>query len=66
MPSLAVGGQRIAYEVRGSGDPLLLVAGTGYPGSTWSPELLAPLAAAHTVITFDHRGTGDSPASADR
>lgn len=66
MPSLAVGGQRIAYEVRGSGDPLLLVAGTGYPGATWSPELIAPLAASHTVITFDHRGTGDSPASADR
>jgi len=66
MPILAVGDERIAYEVRGSGDPLLLVAGTGYPGATWPPELLAPLAASHTVITFDHRGTGDSPASADR
>ena len=66
MPSIAVGDQRIAYELRGRGDPLLLVAGTGYPGATWSPELLAPLAVSHTVITFDHRGTGDSPASAAR
>lgn len=66
MPSIAVGGQRIAYEVRGNGDPLLLVAGTGYPGATWSPELLTSLAAGRTVITFDHRGTGASPASADR
>lgn len=66
MPSIAVGDQSIAYELRGDGVPLVLVAGTGYPGATWSPELLAPLAAAHTVLTFDHRGTGDSPASTDR
>lgn len=66
MPSVAIGDQRIAYELQGAGEPLVLIAGTGYPGATWPPELLAPLAAAHTVLTFDHRGTGGSPASADR
>jgi pimeloyl-ACP methyl ester carboxylesterase len=59
-----VNGQTIAYQLRGRGVPLVLVAGTGYPGATWPEELLAPLAAKHTVLTFDHRGTGASPASA--
>ncbi len=59
---IEVGGRPIAYELRGSGDPLLLVAGTGYPGATWPPELVEPLAARHLVITFDHRGTGSTPA----
>ena len=61
---LSVRGQPVAYEIRGTGVPLVLIAGTGYPGATWPPELLAPLAAKHTVLTFDHRGTGLTPPSA--
>ena len=64
--SVEVNGQRIAYELRGRGVPLVLIAGTGYPGATWPEALIAPLAARHTVLTFDHRGTGESPASAER
>jgi pimeloyl-ACP methyl ester carboxylesterase len=59
-------GGPLAYEVRGAGDPLVLVAGTGYPGATWPPEVIEPLAARHAVVTFDHRGTGDTPANAER
>ncbi|MDQ3097824.1 MAG: alpha/beta fold hydrolase, partial [Chloroflexota bacterium] len=59
-------GHPIAYRRRGAGDPLLLIAGTGYPGATWPEELLAPLAVRHTVLTFDHRGTGATTPSADR
>lgn len=60
-----VNGQPIAYAIRGAGTPLVLIAGTGYPGATWPNEFVAPLAERHTVVTFDHRGTGATPPSAD-
>jgi pimeloyl-ACP methyl ester carboxylesterase len=53
-----VGELDIAYRLQGEGPALLMVAGTGYPGGTWYPELLERLAEKHTVITYDHRGTG--------
>lgn len=59
-------GERIAYQVRGTGVPLVLVAGTGYPGATWPAEFVAPLAERHAVLTFDQRGTGATPPSAER
>ena len=59
-------GHPIAHELRGDGIPIVLVAGTGYPGATWSAELMRPLLARHAVLTFDHRGTGSTPPSADR
>lgn len=53
---------RLAHDVAGSGPPLLLIAGTGFPGASWHlDELLGPLRERFTVITFDHRGTGDTP-----
>jgi pimeloyl-ACP methyl ester carboxylesterase len=61
MPSVRIANRPFAYQAHGSGDPLLLVAGTGYPGATWPPELIEPLAREHTVVTFDHRGTGGTP-----
>ena len=44
----------------------MLVAGTGYPGATWPSEFLRPLLTRHAVLTFDHRGTGATPASPER
>lgn len=61
--TLEVDGHPIAYELHGSGVPIVLIAGTGYPGATWPPEIVEPLADKHTVLTFDHRGTGATPAS---
>ncbi len=61
MPIVDSDGCPIAYDVAGNGVPLLLIAGTGYPAATWPPELLEPLARRHSVITFDHRGTGATP-----
>lgn len=56
----------LRHEVRGSGPPVMLIAGTGYPGRTWQFEpFLAQLAAQCTVITFDHRGVGGSPSTPD-
>lgn len=62
----AATGSPISHSVQGEGPPLLLVAGTGYPGATWHlPEFVDELARHHTVITFDHRGTGDTPSGDD-
>lgn len=66
MPTIDLDGLRMGYTLHGSGDPLVLVAGTGYPGATWHPDLIAPLAARHTVLVFDHRGTGETPAGEER
>ena len=64
MPVIDVAGLPMAYQLRGSGVPLVLVAGTGYPGATWAPSLVEPLAERHAVLTFDHRGTGTTPSTA--
>jgi pimeloyl-ACP methyl ester carboxylesterase len=61
-----VGGVPIAYALRGDGPPVVLIAGTAFPGATWDDDLVAPLAAAHTVLTFDHRATGATPATEER
>jgi pimeloyl-ACP methyl ester carboxylesterase len=53
----------LAHRVIGSGPAILLVTGTGYPGRTWPADLLSALAERYMVVTFDHRGTGDSPAT---
>jgi pimeloyl-ACP methyl ester carboxylesterase len=51
--------------VTGTGSPLLLIAGTGYPGSTWPAHFIEPLAERHSVVTFDHRGTGTTSGTDD-
>ena len=56
----------IAHELRGEGVPIVLVAGTGYPGATWPQEFVRPLLQRHAVLTFDHRGTGATPPSEGR
>ncbi|GAB7145816.1 alpha/beta fold hydrolase [Mycobacterium riyadhense] len=49
----------LAYEDRGSGEPVVFIAGHGGPGRTWHPhQLPAFLAAGYRVITFDNRGIG--------
>jgi pimeloyl-ACP methyl ester carboxylesterase len=52
-------GVRIAYDVHGDGDPLLMIMGLGYGRWGWDP-VVEPLAARYRVITFDNRGYGDS------
>lgn len=66
MPVIDLDGLSMACRLTGSGTPLVLVAGTGYPGATWYPPLVDALAARHTVLTFDHRATGDTPATDER
>jgi 3-oxoadipate enol-lactonase len=53
------GSARIAFEVRGSGDPLLLIQGLGYGRSGWG-QFANRLAEDFTVIAYDNRGFGES------
>ena len=52
-------GVRIAYEVRGDGDPLVLVHGLAYDRAGWGrlPDLLAER---FRVVLLDNRGVGES------
>ena len=52
-------GVRIAYDVHGDGDPLLLIMGLGYGRWGWDP-VVGPLAERFRVITLDNRGYGES------
>jgi 3-oxoadipate enol-lactonase len=54
-----VNGTGLAFAVTGEGSPLLLVAGYGVDAGAWRRQVDA-LAAAHAVITYDHRGVGGS------
>ncbi len=64
--TIEVNERPIAHELRGDGVPIVLVAGTGYPGATWPAEFVQRLLTRHSVLTFDHRGTGATPASSER
>lgn len=58
MRRAEVGALDVAFEMRGTGPVLLLLAGTGYPGTTWWPPMVEALARTFSVLTYDHRGTG--------
>lgn len=58
MPSLLrPGGASVAYEVVGSGPPLLLLNGLGATARGWG-RVLDRLAERHRCIAVDHRGSG--------
>jgi pimeloyl-ACP methyl ester carboxylesterase len=61
MPFLDINGGPIHYDSRGDGEPLLLIAGTGFSGKTWWPGSIERLSKQFRVITWDLRGTGESP-----
>jgi pimeloyl-ACP methyl ester carboxylesterase len=54
---------RYAAHGGGAGAPVLLIAGTGYAGATWRPDVVTGLAVDRPVVTFDLRGTGRSGSS---
>ena len=52
-------GHKIAYEVIGKGEPLVLIMGLGAPGSTWEKHLLE-YKKEFQCIVIDNRGAGRS------
>jgi 3-oxoadipate enol-lactonase len=59
MPVADRGHTQICWEERGSGEPLLLVMGLGWPRQMWARHLPA-LTERFRVITFDNRGVGQT------
>jgi pimeloyl-ACP methyl ester carboxylesterase len=55
-----VNGIKIAYDVRGSGPPLVLIMGYRLSSLAWPFDFIKALAAQFTVVLFDNRGTGAS------
>jgi len=60
MPfAIAQDGAKIAYNVSGTGEPLLLVSGQSLDRHMWD-NFASALIGKYKVITYDHRGTGES------
>ncbi len=53
-----VGDIKMAYYVRGQGEPLFMINGFMASMSEWDPALIAVLAKHHKLIIFDNRGVG--------
>jgi pimeloyl-ACP methyl ester carboxylesterase len=57
-------GCRLAFQVDGSGPPVVLIQGVGVAGTGWAPQVRA-LRSRFQCLTFDNRGMGASqPAGA--
>ena len=59
MPHVNANGINIAYEINGTGHPLVFITGVGYGKWFWH-KVVPELAKTFQVITFDNRGAGDS------
>ncbi len=62
MPILKLDDADIHYETNGAGPPMLFCSATATHGDVWKFYQVAEFSRDHTVITFDQRGTGKSPA----
>ena len=60
MPQVKTNGITLEYELRGSGEPLLMICGFRRSRIIWLEPLLSALAARFRLVLFDNRGTGGS------
>ena len=63
MPHVQANGVELYYEEHGSGEPLLLITPTGWPGSVWQLGMVQGLSPHYRAIIFDQRGVGRSEKS---
>lgn len=59
MATITANGITMAYEIEGSGPPLVLVAGLGYSRWMWH-KMVPGLAENFTVLSYDNRGAGET------
>jgi pimeloyl-ACP methyl ester carboxylesterase len=57
MPTVPANNLNIYYEIHGTGEPLVLIAGLGYDLWVWH-RMVPGLAEYFRVVTFDNRGVG--------
>jgi pimeloyl-ACP methyl ester carboxylesterase len=60
MPYAHRGHERLYFETRGDGEPLVLIRGLSRSLRFWTEDFLGPLAARYRLVLFDHRGIGRS------
>lgn len=60
MPTVAVNGVEIYYEMQGSGETVLLVPPNWWPCATWNVGVVPFLARHYRTLIYDGRGTGRS------
>src|SRR5262245_25898080 len=60
MPQANLGEVQIYYEVRGDGEPVVLVAASWWPSDSWNVSVVPTLSQRFKTIVFDCRGTGRS------
>jgi pimeloyl-ACP methyl ester carboxylesterase len=57
MPSTVINGVNLSFDEYGSGEPVVLITGSGAKGRMWTPHQVPALTAAgYRVITVDNRG----------
>jgi pimeloyl-ACP methyl ester carboxylesterase len=57
MPIVAVNGINLSFEEYGSGEPVILITGSGGRGRQWTPHQVPALTeAGYRVLTVDNRG----------
>lgn len=59
MPRAVVDDLTIAYDINGTGEPVLMINGIGTPRAGWGMQVPA-FAERHQVITFDNRDIGET------
>jgi pimeloyl-ACP methyl ester carboxylesterase len=65
MADAAIDGATLYYERRGAGEPLLLIMGMSGTHLSWGEPFLGALGEGLDLLTYDHRGIGNSGPQAD-
>ncbi|QKT10105.1 alpha/beta fold hydrolase [Rhodococcus sp. W8901] len=66
MPIATINGIPLNYQVKGDGDLVVMIMGTGSPGRVWDlHQVPALLSGGYRVCTFDNRGIAPSGESVD-